>query len=445
MNNINSKPSWECPYGLITGWSDTDNGVLRATGIKYAKSKRYEVPIAEFKTNGIIAATKWSPACPQPKDEFTEKIIGNLTRKMKFDEHCQYLSITVPPDATLSDKLPVMIWIHGGSYVTGAGDHPLYNPAALVREQHVIVVTITYRLGLFGYLGNKKDIPANLGLLDQIEALRWVKENITAFGGDSENITLFGESAGGDSVSHLMISQGTEGLFNRAIIQSAPFGILRNRSKMTSTMLDEVPKTSFDNSLEDVAAIQSSIQEKVKSFGLKSSMPFGVQYGHFPLPNEENLDKTWRKVASRIEVMVGNNERELAPFAPYIPILKKITSIPTFGKFATNTVANFLTHKVYSSGVKEFAKRHHLGGGRGYKYEINWGAPGNKFSGGHTIELPLLFEDKDLMEHAPILDGTTWAEFHRKGKALRQIWGGFARTGQVQDTYVEGLIKVKSI
>ncbi len=99
------------------------------------------------------------------------------------------------------DKRPVMVWIHGGSYVFGAGDAAIYDARALVEEQGVIVVSVTYRLGLLGFLGGSGGRAANVGLLDIIEALRWVKANIAAFGGDTDNITLFGQSAGGDAPS----------------------------------------------------------------------------------------------------------------------------------------------------------------------------------------------------------------------------------------------------
>lgn len=445
MKRIMHKPSWKCPCGTIVGWKDNNNGVIRATGIKYASSKRYSVPVAEPLSDRIIDATNWSPASPQPKDTYTGQFLNELTREMELDEHCQYLSVSAPLNAKPSDNLPVMVWIHGGSYVTGAGDHPMYNPAALVREQQVIVITVTYRLGLFGYLGSEEGTPANLGLLDQIEALRWIKQNISYFGGNPENITIFGESAGGDAVAHLMISEGTEGLFHRAIIQSAPFGLLPKRENMTNAMLEEAKRTSFNGSMEDIATAQSLIQKKAKSFGLKSSMPFGVQYGHFPLPKEENTEEAWQNVASRVEIIVGCNNNEVAPFIPLIPALKRITSAPVLGKVISWAMVKLLTWKIYRSGAKKFAERHVIGGGRGYKYTITWGAAGNKFSGGHATEIPLLFEDKALWEHAPLLEGTSWEEYQRHGQALRNIWGEFARTGHVHDTNVPGLIKLENI
>ncbi|MFJ1626571.1 carboxylesterase family protein [Marinilactibacillus psychrotolerans] len=446
MKETNLNPIWKCPIGAIKGWNDEKKGVLRATGIKYATAPRFEAPTAEpANTDKIVEATKWSPASPQPKDELTDYLINQESREMKVDEHCQYLSVTTPKDTSFSDNLPVMVWIHGGSYVTGAGDYPIYDPAVLVREQRVIVVTVTYRLGLLGYLGSKESTPANLGLLDQIEALKWVKQNIAGFGGNPENITVFGESAGGDAAAHLMIAKGTEGLFNRAIIQSAPFGLLPAPKEMKAVMLEEKKKISADDSLEKVAEVQADIQEKVKPFGLKSSMPFGVQYGEFPLPNEDDLEHEWNKAARRIEILVGNNKRELAPFIPYIPVLNKLTKTPFIGKYLAKASIKFLTKKIYKSGVEEFTRRHHLGGGSGYKYEISGGAPRNQLAGGHASEIPYLFENEELWEGSPILDGITWEKFHRQGQVLRQIWGVFAKTGQIKPVHVDGLIKVKKI
>ncbi|MFX6461500.1 carboxylesterase family protein, partial [Acinetobacter baumannii] len=96
----------------------------------------------------------------------------------------------------------------------------------------LIVVSITYRLGLFGFLGGNEERPANLGLFDIMESLKWIQKNIHSFGGNPENITLFGQSSGGDAIAHLMISEGIDGLFKRAIIHSAPLGFRMKRSKM---------------------------------------------------------------------------------------------------------------------------------------------------------------------------------------------------------------------
>ena len=126
--------------------------------------------------------------------------------------------------STDGERLPVMVWLHGGSYTSGSGDLAIFDPAVLVAETRVIVVSVTYRLGLFGYLSTSTGRPANLGLLDQIEAFRWVQRNIASFGGDPGRVTAFGQSAGGDAVAHLMATPDAASLFQRAIIQSAPAG-----------------------------------------------------------------------------------------------------------------------------------------------------------------------------------------------------------------------------
>ncbi|WP_165689049.1 carboxylesterase family protein, partial [Mycobacteroides abscessus] len=99
-----------------------------------------------------------------------------------------------------------------------------------------VFVSVTFRLGILGFLGDGESVPANLGLLDLAESLRWVQRNIAAFGGDPDLVTVFGQSAGGDAAAHLMISEGTAGLFRRAIIQSAPLGLSRGRARMNRAM-----------------------------------------------------------------------------------------------------------------------------------------------------------------------------------------------------------------
>ncbi len=141
-------------------------------------------------------------------------------------EDCLSLTVRTPsPDA--SAKLPVMVWIHGGDHQDGAGSEPYYASNALA-QLGVVTVTINYRLGLMGYFAHpellaesERGLAGNYGTLDQIAALEWVRDNIAAFGGDPDNVTIFGESAGGESVMHLMTSPLANGLFHRAIAQSA--------------------------------------------------------------------------------------------------------------------------------------------------------------------------------------------------------------------------------
>ncbi|MEO7586959.1 MAG: carboxylesterase family protein, partial [Arachnia sp.] len=257
-----------CPAGNVTGWYD--GAVMRATGIRYARAERHRAPEAEPEGDGDIDATHFSPRCPQRANPLQTP--ESERREMGVDEHAQYLSITAPRDAVPGEGLPVMVWIHGGSYETGGGDETYSDPALLVEEQRVIVVAVTYRLGPLGFLGGD-DRPANLGLLDQVEALRWVRRNIAAFGGDPDTITAFGQSAGADAVAHLMIADGAAGLFRRAILQSPPLGITLGRAAMAATMdrrFRELPEVLTDGTMVQE---QRRLVRGLGRFGWVSAMP----------------------------------------------------------------------------------------------------------------------------------------------------------------------------
>ncbi|RZK61686.1 MAG: carboxylesterase/lipase family protein, partial [Hymenobacter sp.] len=197
-------PVFQAPAGPIQGWRD--GAVLRATGIRYARAARFCPPVAEPVATTTIRATAPAPACPQVADPLLAQLVGDLWAGVRFDEDCLRLSVTCPAAQRPGERLPVIVWVHGGSYVVGAGDLPLYDPVALVTEQRVVFVAVTYRLGLLGFLGGDGGPPPNLGLLDIREALRWVQRNIAAFGGDPALVTLLGQSSGADASAHLLLA-----------------------------------------------------------------------------------------------------------------------------------------------------------------------------------------------------------------------------------------------
>jgi len=201
--------------GLIAG-AEKD-GVRTWFGVPYAAppvgQNRWRAPQAVVPWNGVKETTAFSPACRQtatwiPKPQ---------------SEDCLYLNIWAPR-AQKSRKLPVMVWIHGGGYYGGTGSQSNYDGASLTKRG-VIVVTINYRLGIFGFFSHPElaaegKVDGNQGLLDQVAALKWVRRNIAAFGGDPDRVTIFGESAGGESVAVLTTSPLARGLFQRAIAES---------------------------------------------------------------------------------------------------------------------------------------------------------------------------------------------------------------------------------
>lgn len=308
---------------------------------------------------------------------------------------------------------------------------------------------MTYRLGLLGYLGDGVTRPANLGLLDQIEALRWVRGNIAAFGGDPEAVTVFGQSAGGDAAAHLMIARGAEGLFHRAIIQSSPIGVMPGRSRMVARMMAAAEAVTAEADIEDLLAAQPRVEPSVARHGLRAGMPFGVQYGHDPLPPETELDEAWREAAARIEVLIGSTDREAAFFVGKAlgeRLLRRWTTTPSaVGTALVRRLVAGLTERIYGRGVLAFAERHHRAGGRGQRYLLTWGVPGNPCAGAHTIDLPLLFGTPATWREAQLVAGVEEADLVRSGRRLRRLWADFARCGDLGVVSEPGLIEVRAL
>ena len=436
-------PRWDVPAGTVLGWRD--DGVLRATGVRYATARRFGRPVAEPAAADPIEALSWSPACPQEPVELLDRLLLEPQGTLESDEDCLRVSVTVPERAGPGDALPVMVWIHGGSYMAGAGDAPVFDVGPLAREQDVVVVSVTYRLGLLGYLGGGPR-PANLGLLDQIEALRWVRANIAGFGGDPGNVTLFGQSAGGDAIAHLMIAEGTRGLFRRAIIQSAPLGISRGRAGMNRAMAGAAADLLDPEApAEQVVAAQARVMRRAAFSGLKAAMPFGAQYGHPPLPPERDLDDAWAAVAPDVEVLIGTTARETALFVSGIPAIARALRLPVIGRRVAERIVGCTGRRVYSDAADEFARRHRRAGGRGYRYVLGWGAPGSRFAGAHMVDLPLLFGTRPSWHGAALIAGAPWAQVEARGRELRGVWAGFARTGEARPVADPGFLQVTEV
>lgn len=216
-------PVVRAPTGSVRG--EAADGLHIFRGIPYARPPigelRWRPPLQHPRWRDTRDATAFGPACVQPTARGTSIYAGELG---PMNEDCLSLNIWAPAGAR---NAPVLVWIHGGSLVTGSGSEAMYDGARLAQHG-IIVVSINYRLGILGYMAHpalsaesRRNISGNYGLLDQIEALRWVHRNIGAFGGDASNVTIAGESAGALSVMYLLAAPDARGLFHRAIAQSA--------------------------------------------------------------------------------------------------------------------------------------------------------------------------------------------------------------------------------
>lgn len=216
-------PTISAPAGAVRGRAEGD--ILAFKGIPYAApptgQNRWRPPLPAAQWSGVRDAGGFGPACIQPTPG-TPHIYSDALGATSED--CLSLNIWAPATARAA---PVIVWIHGGSLVSGSSKERLYDGARLAAEG-VVVVSINYRLGVLGFLAHPDlsaespvGVSGNYGLMDQIQALQWVQRNIAAFGGDPANVTIAGESAGGLSVIYLMASPPARGLFARAIAQSA--------------------------------------------------------------------------------------------------------------------------------------------------------------------------------------------------------------------------------
>lgn len=219
------------PCGEIKG--SAADGVIAFKGIRYATAERWAYPVITEKWNGVYDATSYGNCSYQPRAFYNEEenpgkiFYYNEFRKGEtytYNEDCLFLNIWTPEDASESSRMPVLVYIHGGGFTGGCG-HEKHFDGPVWAKKGVVSVTINYRLGPMGFaclpeLKEEAGHTGNYGLFDQIAALKWVKKNISSFGGDGEKITVMGQSAGAMSVQHLCQSDLTDGLFRSAVMSS---------------------------------------------------------------------------------------------------------------------------------------------------------------------------------------------------------------------------------
>ncbi|WP_250253811.1 carboxylesterase family protein [Chryseobacterium sp. Marseille-Q3244] len=418
-------------FGTITGLKE--EGIIRVKSIRYAYSERFQKPVP---AEHFIFDNRFEdkiPVCPQKLSPLVEKMIGATpVEEFEPEESTQYLSITRPENILENEKLPVIVWIHGGSHEIGCGDLPTADPAEWVKEQQIIVVTVSYRLGLFGFLGGDEKRPPNLGLLDIMEALKWIKANIADFGGDPENVTLLGQSSGGDAIAHLMISKGVDNLFHRVIIQSAPLGLRHKRQKMSAEFLKKTEEIKDEVDIYKMMDDYGKLVPSVMKYGLKAAMPFGIQYGFPPLCREDESVEKWRENAKKYDVLIGFNKDETAFYLKTSEALNKYFG-KGFGLKIMDKTVEKTTDIIYGTPARQFAENYARGGGNIYLFKIHSKLKENPIGAPHCIDLPLIFGNESAWKSSELLKDIPWERIQKHGRKLRALWAEFARTGTISD------------
>ena len=333
-----TSPVVNAPCGAVEGRLDEAGSVCQFLGIPYAQPPVGELrwhppqPLATWK--GVRKATCYGMPAPQNPSPLFE--IKGPNGESPDSEDCLYLNIYAPANP-IGEKLPVMVWIHGGSFYLGSGCQALYNGRFLAETGRAIVVTLNYRLGVFGFLRlcDHLDVPAsgNEGLEDQIAALKWVRKNIEAFGGNPDNITLFGESAGAMSIASLF-SARTENKtplcghqFHKVIVQSGNPGVFHNRAKaaqLADKFCQLLEQLRGGKSLQQAPSTRELLRAQEALLNEPGS---DIHWGHLPfkpvldgrLLQQTPVEALRNGAGANVAMMVGSNRDEWNLFSAARP------------------------------------------------------------------------------------------------------------------------------
>ncbi len=430
------------------------DGVLKFNGIPFAKQPigrlRWRPPEAPDPWTGTRDATRFGNIAPQIESASGAVLGGTPGTR---SEDCLYLNIQTP--ACDAAKRAVLVWIHGGGFVNGAGSVGTYNGKFIVPRGDVVLVTINYRLGAFGFLnlhdasGGKLPGTGAEGLADQIAALNWVHQNIAAFGGDPSNVTIFGESAGGMSVGALLAAPAAHGLFHKAIAQSgaSDIGYARDTSaKVAHHMLEKLGSADpCDAPWETILAIQKEMLASPREVGL--GMPFAPTIDGSILPKRA-IECVAAGSAKGVAVMAGTTRDEWKLFTVAATNLKGMDDARlrkmTTGLVGEANAADLLAG--YEKGTtferwNEVMTDHSFfipatrllesqaAYAPVYAYRFDWASPmmGGALGACHALELGFMFGTMRVKGAAPFFGSGAAAE--ELSNAMMDAWLAFAKTG----------------
>jgi para-nitrobenzyl esterase len=447
------QPIVQAPAGAVRGVAS--NGLEVFKGIPYAAPPvgqlRWKPPAVAPAWEGVRDATAFGPACQQPKPRVGSIYASPLAA---MSEDCLSLNVWAPAKVR---KAPVLVWIHGGSLVSGSSSEGMYDGAALA-ERGVVVVSINYRLGVLGYLAHPElsaespdHVSGNYGLLDQIAALRWVQRNIAAFGGDPANVTIAGESAGGLSVMYLMASPPARGLFAKAIAQSA---YMISTPDLRERRFGHVPAeavgvaTAAKLGAKGIADLRAMDAETLATSALMAGFAtFGAVDGKI-LPGQL-VDVFDRGEQARVPILAGFNSGEirslrmLAPQPPADAATYETQIRARYGDLADDYLKLYpstdLAESVllaprdalYGWTSERLVAKQTAVGAPGYFYVFDHGYPAADAAGLHAFhasEIPYVFGTVKLTPPAwPKVPDT--AGEAKLSAAMTDYWTSFARDG----------------
>lgn len=454
-----SEPEVRTAAGALRGSSEDGVAVFR--GIPFAEppvgALRFAAPQPARGWDGVRTAVSYGPPPPQAG------VFGmdGLSRDAVGDD---WLTVNVwSPEPHAGADLPVMVWIYGGAYIIGTSGLPEYDGARLAREGGLVVVSLNYRVGIEGF-AQIDGAPANRGLLDQVTALEWVRDNIRAFGGDPDRVTLFGQSAGAGSIAALLAMPRAAGLFRRAVAQSVcgTFFSPELAADIAATCAAELGLRPTVADLSTVApnrlpAAGDAVAAKAASFAERWGQPAHKSVLYSPVIDGDVLPVTpWQALADGagrdVDVVVGHTRDEQRLFTVVEGMLGKVTeeqAATALHIFAPGPDGARRYRAGYpAAGPGELfelvssdwlfrmpslhlAEAQVAGGGRAHLYELAWPAPGmgGAFGACHGLDIPLVFGNLGGGQPAVLFGESPSAAAEELSAQMRTAWTSFAVHG----------------
>lgn len=390
-------------------------GVVQFRGVPYARppvgALRFRPPEPHPGWAGEREATRHGPIAPQAPSRL-RRATGHTERPQSED--CLTLTISTP--SVDRRARPVLVWLHGGAYLTGAGSLDWYDGARLAREGDLVVVGVNYRLGAFGQLRRPGLSDGSQSFEDVRAALGWVQATIASFGGDPDRVTVMGQSAGGGMIAYLLARGDAPRLFRRAIMQSAHLGIPpysaaqgeeRGERLVRLLGLDARSAAEIDVQLRDLPAV--SLVEAVAALAREAARPDDIAPPLLPvlddLSTEDALLDRVAEGAAAVDLLIGSARDEVLAFSP-------------------DPALTPLTDRVFRTPGLRLATA--VSTARAYQFD--WAPSASPLGACHCIELPFVFGTAGTWK-APMLEGSDPVETAALIRLVQAAWIAFVRTG----------------